>query len=123
MLGFGKTHPHENRCSAIPVKFTPSSPLRFIAAAHTVLPWAFPKLYPDSKAWLDFLNKTHVRYYAELREVIRFGIKMCYSYSWFELRYHVVTHEKKPSTSCHDRCTCFYVVRLGPTAGGYVELL
>ncbi|CAM9160482.1 unnamed protein product [Scytosiphon promiscuus] len=56
------------RCSATPVRQTPSSPLRFLAAAHAVMPWAFPGLYDESHAWLSFLDETNVRYYAELRD-------------------------------------------------------
>lgn len=58
-----------DRCSATPVRLTPESPLRFLAAGHAVLPWAFPGYFGESKAWLKFLNQTNVRYYAELREV------------------------------------------------------
>lgn len=57
------------RCSATPVRLTPSSPLRFIAAGHAVVPWAFPGYFGESTAWLKFLDETHVRYYAEFREV------------------------------------------------------
>ncbi len=46
-----------------------SSPLRFIAAAHAVMPWAFPGYHDESRAWLKFLDERHVRYYAELRDV------------------------------------------------------
>lgn len=60
---------HNDRCSATPVRRTPESPLRFLAAGHAVLPWAFPGYFGESKAWLKFLNETNVRYYAELREV------------------------------------------------------
>lgn len=61
--------PNPNRCSATPVRQTPSSPLRFIAAAHAVMPWAFPGYHDESRAWLKFLDEKHVRYYAELRDV------------------------------------------------------
>lgn len=48
---------------------TPSAPLRFVAAAHAVTPWAFPGYHDESHAWLKFLDESHVRYYAELRDV------------------------------------------------------
>ncbi|CAM9231934.1 unnamed protein product [Hapterophycus canaliculatus] len=57
-----------SRCSATPVRQTSSSPLRFLAAAHAVMPWAFPGYHDESHAWLSFLDETNVRYYAELRD-------------------------------------------------------
>ncbi|CAM9446519.1 unnamed protein product [Ectocarpus fasciculatus] len=56
------------RCSATPVRQTTSSPLRFLAAAHAVVPWAFPGYHDESHAWLKFIDETNVRYYAELRD-------------------------------------------------------
>eukprot|EP00903_Cladosiphon_okamuranus_P005499 g5480.t1 len=56
------------RCSATPVRRTPSAPLRFVAAAHAVMPWAFPGYHDESHAWLKFVDESHVRYYAELRD-------------------------------------------------------
>lgn len=60
---------HKSRCSATPVRLTPSSPLRFIAAAHAVMPWAFPGYHDESHAWLKFLDDSNVRHYVELRDV------------------------------------------------------
>lgn len=48
---------------------TRSAPLRFVAAAHAVMPWAFPGYHDESHAWLTFIDESHVRYYAELRDV------------------------------------------------------
>lgn len=48
---------------------TPAAPLRFVAAAHAVMPWAFPGYHDEAHAWLNFLDESHVRYYAELRDV------------------------------------------------------
>lgn len=66
-LTFNNTE--KRRCSATPVRRTPSSPLRFVAAAHAVMPWAFPGYHDESHAWLNFIDESHVQYYAELRDV------------------------------------------------------
>lgn len=75
---FDMTNAENYRCSATPVRRTPSAPLRFVAAAHAVMPWAFPGYHDESHAWLNFIDESHVRYYAELRDVsvVTFG-KRC----------------------------------------------
>eukprot|EP00752_Nemacystus_decipiens_P011193 g9947.t1 len=32
------------------------------------MPWAFPGYHDESHAWLNFIDQSHVRYYAELRD-------------------------------------------------------
>lgn len=106
---------------------TPSSPLRFLAAAHAVMPWAFPGYHDESHAWLSFLDETNVRYYAELRDVsyLLFGGVRIYRRSRQQISRHSCYLPNQWPSQSNDTPTrrlSSYLEDLLPIVGGCVAV-